>query len=111
MRNIVRKEGGQPKWEAQALDDALLVEPAERQLAQSVRAIAEKRTPDGYVSELLAVAALWPQLDDFFNRVRVNAEDPKLRANRLALLAWATRELSHVADFSQIVIPGESARN
>lgn len=104
MRNIVRKEN----WESEAVNPALLTAPEERRLRAAVEAIAGDRGPSfPPLRELTAIADLWPILDAFFEAVRVNDPDPEVRANRLGLLAWAGRELSQVADFSQIVIPGE----
>ena len=104
MRNIVRKEN----WESEAVNPALLTAPEERRLRSAVEAIAGDRGPSfPPLRELTAIADLWPLLDAFFDAVRVNDPDPEVRANRLGLLAWAGRELSQVADFSQIVIPGE----
>jgi glycyl-tRNA synthetase beta chain len=104
MRNIVRKED----WESEAVNPALLTAPEERRLRAAVEAIARDRGPSfPPLRELTAIADLWPILDAFFDAVRVNDPDPAIRANRLGLLAWAGRELSQVADFSQIIIPGE----
>jgi len=41
-------------------------------------------------------------IDRFFDRVMVMVEDPKVRANRLALLRTLLREFSTIADFSEI---------
>lgn len=104
MRNIVHKEN----WESEAVNPALLTAPEERRLRAAVEAIARDRGPSfPPLRELTAIADLWPILDAFFEAVRVNDPNPAIRANRLGLLAWAGRELSQVADFSQIVIPGE----
>ena len=43
-----------------------------------------------------------PTVDAFFERVTVNAEDPALRANRLALLNALRAATRAVADFSRI---------
>ncbi len=105
MRNIVRKEGGAETWENVACDAALLVESAEQALYTSIRTTLEPGTARrSYADELQAISTLWEPLDRFFDEVRVNAEDPALRSNRLALLAWAGKELSHVADFAEIVV-------
>lgn len=104
LRNIVRKEN----WESEQVDAALLTLPEERRLHAAVAAIAHDRGPAfPPLRELVAIADLWRVLDEFFQAVRVNDPDPALRANRLSLLQWAGRELSQVADFAQIVIPGE----
>ncbi|MCL6713054.1 glycine--tRNA ligase subunit beta [Pseudomonas sp. R2.Fl] len=71
-------------------DRALLKEPAESALAEAVEA-ALGDTDDAlhhhdYVSVLNRLARLRPQVDAFFDGVMVNADDPAIRANRLALL-------------------------
>jgi len=49
------------------------------------------------------VARLRPQVDFFFDKVLVNAPDPAIRQNRLALLHSLLQEFSTIADFSEIV--------
>ena len=41
-------------------------------------------------------------IDEFFEHVTVNVDDPKLRENRLRLLARIRATMNQVADFSQI---------
>jgi glycyl-tRNA synthetase beta chain len=41
-------------------------------------------------------------VDTFFNDVMVNAEDPALRANRLALLGALHQQMNCVADISRL---------
>ncbi len=48
------------------------------------------------------VAKLRPIIDDFFDHVVVNAEDPAIRGNRLRLLSLIRETLHQVADFSKI---------
>ena len=40
--------------------------------------------------------------DAFFDTVTVNADDPALRANRLALLSAIAKTMNLVADFSRV---------
>jgi glycyl-tRNA synthetase beta chain len=47
-------------------------------------------------------AALRPVVDDFFDNVTVNDEDPNIRANRLRLLSRIRGTLNKIADFSRI---------
>ena len=49
------------------------------------------------------VAELRPHVDRFFDKVMVNAPDPNVRQNRLALLHAILTESSTIADFSEIV--------
>ena len=48
------------------------------------------------------LAALRGPIDDFFDKVMVNAEDAVLRANRLALLARLSAAMNRVADLSKL---------
>jgi len=43
-------------------------------------------------------------VDAFFDSVMVNAEDPALRANRLALLAGLHAAMNRVADLSKLAV-------
>ena len=45
----------------------------------------------------------WITVDLFFDKVLVNAQDPEIRRNRLALLHNMLIEFSTIADFSEIV--------
>ena len=56
-----------------------------------------------YVRALEAIASLRPKVDLFFDKVLVNAPDPNIRRNRLALLHSLLTEFSTIADFSEIV--------
>ena len=49
-----------------------------------------------------AMAKLRRPVDEFFDSVMVNAENPDLRANRLRLLSAIGDTLGQVADFSRI---------
>ncbi|MCD9029119.1 glycine--tRNA ligase subunit beta [Luteimonas sp. BDR2-5] len=96
--NILRKvEGDIPA----DIDPDLLREPAEAALAEAVAALqaeADAALARGdYVSVLTHLARLRPQVDAFFDGVMVNAEDPALRGNRLALLRQLSARLGSVA--------------
>jgi glycyl-tRNA synthetase beta chain len=55
-----------------------------------------------FAEAMAALARLRQPVDAFFDRVTVNAEDPKLRENRLYLLGQIRSALSAIADFSLI---------
>ena len=55
-----------------------------------------------YRKAVACCARLRAPIDDFFDQVRVNAEDEALRENRLRLLRQTCRTLEKVADFSKI---------
>lgn len=94
-RNIVRKEN----WKETVSDAASLGAPAEKALQQAVAALTEDA---GYEAELAAIAQLAAPMEQFFNNVRVNDPDPKLRAARLSLLGATVQRLSRIADFAEL---------
>jgi glycyl-tRNA synthetase beta chain len=55
-----------------------------------------------YLKALRKIAELRPVVDRFFDGVLVMAEDPKVRHNRLALLATVQALFAGIADFRQI---------
>ncbi len=55
-----------------------------------------------FAGAMQALSTLRAPVDAFFERVTVNAEDPALRANRLALLNALRAATREVADFSRI---------
>jgi glycyl-tRNA synthetase beta chain len=54
------------------------------------------------------IGPLRPRIDLFFDKVLVNAPDPDIRRNRLALLKSLLTEFSTIADFSEIVTERQS---
>ena len=91
---------------APVTDATLFVEPAERALADALEAVtprSERAFEAGdYTASLQALAALKAPVDAFFDGVMVNAEDPRLRANRLGLLARLHGAMNRVADLSRL---------
>lgn len=55
------------------------------------------------------IASLRPPIDHFFDQVLVNAPEPDIRGNRLALLHNLLQEFSTIADFSEIVTERQSS--
>ncbi|MGA9366916.1 MAG: DALR anticodon-binding domain-containing protein, partial [Steroidobacteraceae bacterium] len=55
-----------------------------------------------YAGSLALLAQLRPAVDAFFDQVMVMDEDPKLRANRLALLSQMRDLFAGVADLSRL---------
>jgi glycyl-tRNA synthetase beta chain len=95
--NLLRKA---PEAGDGPIDESLLVEEAERQLAAAVSRI--EAPGDGaastYAPYLHALAALRAPVDAFFDGVLVMSEDAALRDNRLRLLARVQRLFLRVAD-------------
>ncbi|MFG6412926.1 glycine--tRNA ligase subunit beta [Roseateles sp. DC23W] len=101
--NILKKvEGELPT----TLDDALLQEAAEKALAAAIADVQPQADllfeQHDYTGSLKALAALRGPVDAFFDGVMVNAEDPALRANRLALLGRLHAAMNRVADLSRL---------
>lgn len=98
IRNILRKAEGEVPGQ---VDDTLLSEPAELALAEAVAAAIDDTgaalAQRDYVSVLSGLAKLRPQVDAFFDQVLVNAEDPAVRGNRLALLKTLGERFGRVA--------------
>ncbi|ODU03511.1 MAG: glycine--tRNA ligase subunit beta [Thiobacillus sp. SCN 63-1177] len=101
--NILKKAEGEVGDEP---DPLRCVEDAEKDLVVKVAAIgldADKAFAAGdYTASLQALAALKAPVDAFFDHVMVNADDPALKANRLALLNQLHRTMNRVADLSRL---------
>ena len=80
------------------------VEPAEKALAEAVLALRTEVQPliaqSDYTAVLDKLANLRSPVDSFFDNVMVNAEDPVLRQNRLAILNTLRGLFLQVADIS-----------
>ena len=80
------------------------VEPAEKALAEAVLALRTEVQPliakGDYTAVLDKLANLRAPVDSFFDNVMVNAEDPELRQNRLAILNTLQGLFLQVADIS-----------
>ena len=103
IANILRKaeEAVPPR-----VDPALLQHTAERALASAIEALREDvealLADRRYEAALRKLATLRPQVDAFFDGVMVMAENPAVRANRLALLAALERLFVETADLSRL---------
>ncbi len=97
IRNIL-DQAGSPGG---TVDPSLLEPGPERDLHQAAEAL--RLTGADYPADLAAIAGLRPLVDAFFDKVLVNAPDPAVRANRLALLGAMFSKFSKIADFSEIV--------
>jgi glycyl-tRNA synthetase beta chain len=101
--NILKKAEG-PVGDAP--DPARCVEAAEKDLVVALADIGLKADADfeagEYAASLQKLAALKAPVDAFFDQVMVNADDPALKANRLALLNQLHRTMNRVADLSRL---------
>ena len=101
-RNIL----GKASFSQGTVDSGLFSEDAEKEL---YRALSELRgkvafaaSTNDYKTSLSLLATLRPQVDRFFTDVMVNAEDQKVRENRLRLLSELSALLNLVADISKL---------
>lgn len=102
--NILKAQaetGGAP-----AFNSALLQQAEERALHGALlSAEQESRAAlarEDFAGAMRALAALRAPIDAFFDKVTVNADDPGLRANRIALLQRFRAAAAEVADFSKL---------
>jgi glycyl-tRNA synthetase beta chain len=108
IRNILK----QAQWSEGEVNPALLEAGSERSLFDELAAIEPEvqRASESrdYQRALQLMASLRGAVDNFFDRVLVNAPDPGVRANRLAFLGRLLHRFSSIADFSEIVTTSTS---
>ena len=101
VSNILAKVEGEISSE---IDRTLLVEVEEKALAEQVITLQAELAPlfekGEYQTALDRLAGLREVVDNFFDKVMVNAEDPKLRQNRQAILNNLRNLFLQVADIS-----------
>ena len=100
--NILKKAEQVPAH----VDPERFSEPAEHALHTALQAAlptADAAHERGdYTAALQTLAALRAPVDAFFDGVMVNAEDPALRNNRLALLAQLHAAMNRIADLGRL---------
>lgn len=101
VSNILKKQANEIP---QAVNDQLLILPAEQVLAkllkqhkQAIQALCQQRN---YSAALTQLAIFKPAVDDFFDQVMVMVEDLDIRQNRLALLNQLRQLLTLIADIA-----------
>ncbi|MEO6926558.1 MAG: glycine--tRNA ligase subunit beta [Rhodanobacter sp.] len=106
VANILRKQAEEPGAPpiGRVVDPAHFEADAERELADAL-AVAQRDSAAAldagdYAAVLSRLAQLQAPVDAFFDSVLVNADDPAVRANRLALLAQLKTQFSAVADIA-----------
>ena len=101
IQNILKKSPS-----SEAVDYLMLQLPEEKKLLQSLTAVTttvnQKFAAGDFTGTLTALAAIRSDVDAFFEKVLVNAEDPKLRAARLGLLTDLGAVMNKVADISKL---------
>ena len=102
VANILAKEG----QIVGDVDTSLLVEDAEYALFNALQTVTPIVQPlleaHNYTDALSQLASLREPIDAFFDNVMVMAEDPKLKANRLRLLAQLRGLFTAIADVSML---------
>ena len=103
LRIEEKKDGvtyeGRPDPKLFALDEERQLHAAlEAALKINAKHLADERYPPA----MAEIANLRGPIDAFFDRVKVNAEDLDVRANRLRMLNQIRSSLNAVADFSKI---------
>ena len=104
VSNILSKQAGEI---GAALNSDLLVEEAEKNLANAIIAKASVVAPmyvaHQYTEALASLADLQQPVDSFFDNVMVMCDNPVLQQNRLALLQQLRGLFLEVADISYLV--------
>lgn len=106
--NILRaeeKKDGEGAFDG-PVDADLLTDPAESALFAAIETVsadvADAVGREDFAAAMARLATLRAPVDAFFDKVTVNADDPRLRDNRLKLLAKLRAATRTVADFSKI---------
>ena len=115
INNIFRKSGISPDSPPVG-DPSSLVEKEEKDLLAIAGAVNQKigdkillaeqavglDSESRFASALSELSAMAPVVDAFFDKILVNAEDEKIRANRFSLLAQVRGALNQIADLSKL---------
>ncbi len=103
IRNIL-KQGGDVDWDH--VSEGLLQELAEKNLANKIKTLSKEIIPlfdqGDYTAAMIKLAALRPEVDDFFDNVMVMVDEEAVRDNRLALLSSLSQLFLRVADLSRL---------
>jgi glycyl-tRNA synthetase beta chain len=106
--NILRDEEKKDKtsYAGATYELKLLTENEELKLAAAIESVKQDTrgaiVVENFAGAMRALAELRAPVDAFFDKVTVNAPDPAIRANRLALLSEIRAATLNVADFSKI---------
>ena len=79
-------------------EEKALAEAIDKVKVEASAAVAK----EDFASAMAAMATLRPAVDAFFDKVKVNDDDPQVRENRLKLLNEIRAATRAVADFSKI---------
>lgn len=103
ISNILKKIEGEVPTK---IDPSLFESDAEKALSSAIDQVEPAALADfeaGHYEEMLSrLSTLKTPVDEFFDKVMVNADDPALRANRQALLARLHHLMNQVAELAKI---------
>ena len=106
VANILRKQEETGEKVGQQIDPVHFEADAERSLAQALHAAqadnAGALQRGDYTAVLTRLAQLQTPVDAFFDNVLVNADNPAVRANRLALLGQLKAQFMAIADIARL---------
>ena len=109
VANILRKsqeEGDVYANSTRVVDPDCFESPVEVALAEALASAhhdtAQALRRGDYTEALARLARLQAPVDAFFDGVMVNADDPRVRANRLALLGQLGTQFGAIADISRL---------
>jgi glycyl-tRNA synthetase beta chain len=106
VANLLRKQAEEAGGAAIAINPALFEAPSERALGDALAAARHSSAAavarHDYAGALEQLAALEAPVARFFDDVMVLADDPAVRANRLALLAGLQAAFGAIADIAQV---------
>jgi glycyl-tRNA synthetase beta chain len=112
IRNILRQADEKRIQPAAKIESAPDSSEEERNLIayteEKSPAVERLRKEREYLEALRLLSTAREPVDKFFDKVMVMVEDPRVRANRLALLQTLLKEFSTIADFSEIVSEGKA---
>ena len=98
------------QWDRKPVEVSLFREAAESALHETVQTSQAQYSAamagGSYAQALDVLVRMKGPIDDFFNAVMVNADDPAVRGNRLSLLKEVDDLFMSFADFSQIMVQG-----
>lgn len=108
MAGFTRVNNLSKNAEGAAFDEAVFVEPAEKDLVVAYHEFKDKAAAalaaDDFEAAFNAIAALRAPIDAFLTDIMVMCEDEALKASRLGLLKAISDEMRKAADFTAIVM-------
>ncbi len=105
--NILKAEEKKGALPGAGAVDAAILQQAEEKALHAALLVAEEKAKaaagaEKFAEAMAALSMLRAPIDAFFDKVTVNAGDPALRANRLALLQRFVAATATVADLSKL---------